>query len=328
MKINEKLLSICIPTFEGSHYLNDLLKSLVASLVDFDHVALEILVSDNNTNEQAAKFTASTVQSYSQTLPISLIDNPRKDLLLDGNLLNLLERSTGRFVWFICDDDAVTETAVQEVVSVLRKHKDDLNVLFMSYHESDENLHILERPIRPEINEEGRFYNRDEFIRATDLQFGLVSSLVVKRVSSLKCNLQDYVGQDSLHIPMVLQLADINGGYVIKKKLVLMRDNNTRWGASSDQIIIIGRLFGLFGIMHRLQYDKETIGWVQRYFFKSISRTILRCHVRGQFDKSEVIFNLKKLYYSSRAKLLLLILLIYTPRKFVRLTNKLRLLFK
>lgn len=325
--MQEKFLSICIPTFEGATYISDLLRSLKGAFPEFD-ASVEILISNNNIDSTCTSKTKYEVNKYDHDLPIRFIDNPRKDLRLDGNLLNLINESSGKFLWFICDDDVVTPSAVQQVVSVLKENEGDISVMFINYHEADEELQILKHPIRTPVTSEGNFGCGDDFLRATNLQFGLVSSLVFSREGVMNCELDRYAGKDSLHVPIVLQLAAKNGGYVIKDKLVIMRDNNSRWGASADQIIIISRLFALFGMVHQLQYKKETIKWLQRHFFMAISKTILRCNLRGEYDKFEVLQNLQTLYLNSPFNLTIFKILLYTPRSFVRVIFKLKVIFK
>ncbi len=263
----DKILSICVPTFEGADFLDDLLLSLCESMELCESEEFEIIVSNNNHDDDITRQTANIVSRYAASIPVKMIDNPHKSLRLDGNLYNLLNSATGKFVWFMCDDDAITKNALQKIVRVIKDIDDRCPLCFVNYFACDDKLNIIDDDDRSDITITGRVKNGNEFLKFTDLQFGLVSSIIVDRKEALKCNLNEYLGTDSLHIPLVLQLANQYGGYIERERLVLMRDNNARWGAGADQVIIISRLFGLFGIMHKLDYSIQTIKWVQNYFF-------------------------------------------------------------
>lgn len=324
IKVSNTLLTICIPTYEGVDYLDDVLTSLCDSIGSWGD-KLEILISNNNTDFEITRQTYDKVRCFEDKLPITIIENEQKNLKLDGNLYNLMLNAKGQYLWFLCDDDAITEDAIGRVMKTLEENVEKLFLLFINYHECDSNLKILRTTNRTEITKFGFFERGDEFLHASDLQFGLVSSIVMHRTAGLQCEIQNYLGRDSLHIPLILQLAAKYGGYVLKEKLVLMRDNNNRWGAGTDQVIIISRLLSLFGGLRKLGYDEKTENFVQNYFFISIIKTIIRCHARGKFDREEIFNNLKELFGESFYYFTILKLVLYMPPFFGKLIY---LLFK
>src|SRR5262249_43627784 len=61
---SEPLLSICIPTYNRSHFLKECLRSLFAQT--FDHSAVEVIVSDNASTDD----TPNVVRKYAERYPI------------------------------------------------------------------------------------------------------------------------------------------------------------------------------------------------------------------------------------------------------------------
>jgi glycosyltransferase involved in cell wall biosynthesis len=109
-------LSICIPTFNRSKYLAELLDSIVAQRID----GIEVVVSDDaspdDTVEIAGRYKTS-IQNF------KFIKQP-VNLGLDRNFLEVTSGATGEYVWLMGDDDKVEPGGIAKVLSALNRWPD------------------------------------------------------------------------------------------------------------------------------------------------------------------------------------------------------------
>ena len=106
---NKKKLSICIPTFNRIHLLDNCLNSIkIAS--SKSNLNIEVCISDNHSNEKINK----VVNNYEDKLDIKFNRND-KNLGLVVNILKSVSLASGEFAWIIGNDDLLTENCLSEV---------------------------------------------------------------------------------------------------------------------------------------------------------------------------------------------------------------------
>lgn len=121
-----KLLSICIPTYNRNKELKHLCNTFLGTLPDrFQEI--EILVCDNS-DEDKGKFNKETLSAY----PISYFKN-EKNLGFGGNVLECFKRASGEFVWIISDDDDISLDGFVEFFKWFRKHSNNFDCVLMKY---------------------------------------------------------------------------------------------------------------------------------------------------------------------------------------------------
>lgn len=114
---NNPLLTIGIPTYNGSRTIRNMLDILLPQ-VDFNTV--EILISDNCSTDE----TPEIINEYKKKFPqINVITN-ESNLGADGNFLQCMLTAKGKFVMLISDDDIIVENAVARIIAFLTKHED------------------------------------------------------------------------------------------------------------------------------------------------------------------------------------------------------------
>lgn len=122
---NDTLLTIAIPTYNRCSYLRELMPLLLGYVekINVDGRMIEILVSDNDSNDATGEYIASL--DWHQCL--SYYRN-EKNIGGDENFLMCIERSAGRYVWLFGDDDLISASGVEMVYDVLRGDYYDLVV--------------------------------------------------------------------------------------------------------------------------------------------------------------------------------------------------------
>jgi glycosyltransferase involved in cell wall biosynthesis len=114
-----KKLSICIPTYNRSKFLDTLLGSLSAQIAASGRSNdVEILVSDNHSKDDtalvAAKYQA-TIRYWKNS----------ENIGPDANFLKLFAEARGQFIWLPGDDDTVRDDTLRFLLRMIDTHNFD-----------------------------------------------------------------------------------------------------------------------------------------------------------------------------------------------------------
>jgi glycosyltransferase involved in cell wall biosynthesis len=113
----KKLISVCIPTYGRSVYL----QTAVKSVLEQEHRPLEILVGDDSPNEENHAFIASLPRA--EGVSVRYLPNPVR-LGQAGNVNRLLKASRGDWVVILHDDDFLFPGALGRLFDAVQKHPD------------------------------------------------------------------------------------------------------------------------------------------------------------------------------------------------------------
>lgn len=115
------LLTIAIPTYNGSKTIRYLLDSIVSQADD----RIETLVINNCSTDN----TPDIVNQYSERLPNCRIINQEKNVGPDANFLDCFKQAKGKYVHLISDDDVYIENSIPKILDVLSK--DDISLAYL-----------------------------------------------------------------------------------------------------------------------------------------------------------------------------------------------------
>lgn len=118
--MNTPLLSICIPTYKRPKALIECLNSVLHEK-GYSSKLVEIVVSDNDPRSPHKKFP-SAVNYWKNA----------KNLGPENNYLKLISHATGKYVFFLSDDDLLTKNALSTLIRILQTKK-NLFVLSSAY---------------------------------------------------------------------------------------------------------------------------------------------------------------------------------------------------
>lgn len=121
MTILRPRLSICIPTYNRSKYLLELLNSLAASIdcAGAGIAAVEICISDNASTDDTFE-TVSNWQADHQAVPLNLTVQAVNGGP-DRNYLAAAALAMGDYIWFMGSDDSVPTDAVTVVLAAIQE---------------------------------------------------------------------------------------------------------------------------------------------------------------------------------------------------------------
>lgn len=117
--MNQPILSICIPTYNRADYLRDALKSVCAQLTPELSEAVEVVVADNASIDH----TKTVAREYADRINrFVYVKNP-ENIGFDGNVNVVVRAASGRYCWYLGDDDAIVNGALAHMVEVCREDK-------------------------------------------------------------------------------------------------------------------------------------------------------------------------------------------------------------
>lgn len=121
-----KLLSICIPTYNRAEFLRALLHSLIPQVKDLNN-EIEIIISDNASSDD----TEQVVNEFMQSGLIRYNKN-EKNLLTAGNLMKLTtELAVGEYCWIIGDDDMINNGGLSAIIDIIKQNR-NINFFFLN----------------------------------------------------------------------------------------------------------------------------------------------------------------------------------------------------
>ena len=120
--MNRPLLSIAIPTYNGSKTIKDLLDSIASQMDE----RFEVLVINNCSTDN----TLQIVESYKDRLSNLRIINQSTNVGPDANFLDCFKKAEGKYVHLISDDDVYIENSIAKILDVLSGN-DDISLAYL-----------------------------------------------------------------------------------------------------------------------------------------------------------------------------------------------------
>lgn len=324
------LLTIGIPTYNGEITIRDSIESIISQFSDINMSNVELLISDNNSND----LTVDIANKYKSLYPnnIRIVNNRQNDLKLDGNLLNLFKNAKGQFVWILSDDDVLEKIAINYVINIIKKYKNDLGVIMTNYSECDYQLQYKKKRYREDILEDIFCENGDDFFIKSKLLFGLISSLIIKRDSWLASDFKQYIGLNSLHVAAIIQILNKEKSFIISNKLVKFRmdtlTGKPSWGEQGAFIIIAYQHIQIFHSMRYLNYKKETIDFLINTHYRGNYFTVALAKAQGFKDTRRAFSEMKKCYQHKFFFWIFDVPILFMPSIFFKILYKLYKFYK
>lgn len=136
-----KILSICLPTFNRAEELDNQLTWLFKEIQGFEDEC-EVIVSDNCSSDNTQEVVEKWRSLFCKTTFKS--NRNRENVGWMRNFACCLNASAGKYTWIVGDDDLVYEGTLAYVLKNL-KEKPDLSLLYLNFLGRDKNTgQILE----------------------------------------------------------------------------------------------------------------------------------------------------------------------------------------
>lgn len=217
MSQNLTKISVCIPAYNRP----DLLISLLDSILGQKYTNYEIVICEDASPMRDQ--IRNIVDEYKIKWPeIFHYYENEKNLGYDGNIRNLITKSSGDYCFFMGNDDLMYPDALRTVALAISRH-DNIGVVLRTYASFDE---------RPEnINQIFRYFENEAFFPAgpdTITTFYrrsvVISGLVINRDEALKYSTNIFDGTLLYQLYLVANILTEMNGVFSPKVLALYRN--------------------------------------------------------------------------------------------------------
>ena len=230
--MDNPLLSICIPTYNRADCLKQCLNSIVSQFSNPEiYSQVEIVISDNNSADNTELVVKQFQSMYHGIFYKKNIDN----LGVDRNILQVVEMSSGKFVWLLGDDDALFPGILLYIIKVLQNEKADYFITNCWGYNNSLTEKAVNKPnfIFSEDQNYNSLYN---FVITTKPGKGLVGlfcglsmQLFLKDTWSAYVNKEQFIGTSAIHLHILMSVMKNRKFSLLAKPCVMVRASNIRW---------------------------------------------------------------------------------------------------
>ena len=129
------LVSILIPTYNRAEYFE---QALISAL-NQSYLNIEIIVGDNSDNDDTKKICERYIERYENIKYIKNTEN----LGMNGNIENLYEQATGRYINYLLDDDLFERNKIETMMNYfIKDRKSELSFISSNRKIIDDNGNI------------------------------------------------------------------------------------------------------------------------------------------------------------------------------------------
>lgn len=266
MEKNVKMikLSICIPTYNRKQFLKEALNSIVEQITDEIVKKIEIVISDNDSNDGTEEF----IKNYIKKTRVKIIYHKnKKNLGADLNYLKSVELANGEYCWIFGSDDLLNEESLKKVYSNLKNKHD---VYLYNRINCDYDMNKLNKCFwLDEIIEDTlfNFKNKYEFSfylkhsKSLGALFSYLSSIIFKKSKWDKVKYDDkFTGTAYSHVYIIMSFIEQETFKLKynKRAIVLSRGENDSFFRNSLQRIMLD-LEGYYMLSKNLKFDNKIL---------------------------------------------------------------------
>jgi abequosyltransferase len=215
---SRKLFSVCIPAYNRAHHLTSLLDSIFTQ----DYQDFEVVICEDLSRER--KQIAAIVHEYQSRYPEMLryFEN-EENLGYDANIRNLVQKASGKFCFFMGNDDIMCQGALQNAASVVRRYP-NVGLVLKSYGWFDETPEKVNQEIRW-FEEEREFPPGIPAIRFAFRRSGVLSGYIVHRDDADQAATANFDGTLYYQMHLTASVLINKTAVCTPKVLVLCRGN-------------------------------------------------------------------------------------------------------
>ncbi len=215
-----RLISICIPTYNRARYLGETLASVLPQLGP----DIDLVVSDNCSTDH----TREIVARYQRCWPALWYFSNHANLGFDRNVLRCLELASGEYIWFLGSDDRLKEGAVEAVRQRIIEAPTRPTLVYVNHEVTDNAGQLLVASKVGDVRDR-EFTSAGECLDRLGLNLGFLSALVLRRERCAQvASIAEFVGSEWIHLHVVLSCL-VGGGPIeyIGRPLVRARRSVT-----------------------------------------------------------------------------------------------------
>lgn len=226
------LVSICIPTYNRSNLIGELLDSVLAQT----YTNFEIIITDNSDNLKTKEF----IEAKYKDQRVKYFKN-EKNIGMGGNTLIAFSYINGEYLTFTPDDDIwIDENKLQKQVKFLQKHQ-NINIVYSNAKSIDYNGNELDK-FSSIYKDEGRnnfiILNATELLPGTSTKYFLNILTPVLRTEKLLGIFKESWKFESEEY-MCYYIASVNEkiGFIYDKTVALREAEHYRTAVENGKVV-------------------------------------------------------------------------------------------
>ena len=296
------ILSICIPTYQRSDLLKNLLDCISRQVKPNDS-DVEIIVSDNASKDS----TYEVVKEYQKRLPLNYHRN-HKNLGAAKNVLICPDYASGEFCWILGDDELIYQNSISTILEKL-KNIGDTNGLVIGFTiEAEEERPLFltgndresskSRPIfkNVHIDEKFKFWEDTFKLSSYPALYTSVVSIVFRRLPWLEAKskvkfrdkMEDHTSLETT-FPHTCIWAHMFSGepiFLHTKPVLHMFVGRQEWFSDKWPTMLFVQCLDLCDLLHELKANQDSIKYYRsRIFLQSNQLSKLLCSPSEYADR-------------------------------------------
>lgn len=279
--IDEILLTIAIPTYNGAGTLEETLNSVVSQL----QPGVDILISDNASTDGTAEIVRKYQVDYSQ---IHYRCN-EENLGADRNFDLAIRQAVGKYVWLFSDDDLMESGAIKCVLDALNQHH-DLGAIFVNYSVYSPDNKCLD-PRASAIKEDQYFEDGEMFFRAVTIGPIFCSSNVVQRSLWVAADITRFIGSNWVHYGVITSFMRNTPGYCIANPYVRLI-SRAKWNTQGQLFKLTLTLAKIINQLSLYGYSCSVIRTLLGALAKPLPMTTINAKRDGLIISRELVRSL------------------------------------
>lgn len=291
--MSNKLLSICIPTYNRSECLRECLDSVLITIGGHER-DIEIVISDNASTDN----TGDIIRAFQEMHPWIRYHRNEQNIGAERNFRHVATLAQGENVWIFGDDDKMESNAIPSVLDSVRAGYD---LTICNYSSWDKQFALqLKQSAFPEGQDQA-FDDPNKLMERFGLHLGYISSVVIKKALFLKLPAEEYEAYIEYGFPFLL--AVYNGVVMKRCKVNFIADPIfcNRGGNSGDydwyKYFVTGSSLIFDELLHK-GYTKTAVQAARHQVLKDfVIPSIVGLKLRENGDKNKSVSKLLLKHY-------------------------------
>lgn len=265
---DEILLSIAIPTYNGSNYIEDTLESIIPQVTLSPH-KVDIVISDNASDDN----TQDIIKKYQKNYQFIKYFRNNANVGPDKNFDLAIRRSEGKYVWLFSDDDLMKPGSVEVVMRTISAFP-ELEIIWINYGLYNQNLSECRVNKRDLMISEDTYCNSAErYYEITGILSTGCATNIVKRESWCNLESDSKVGSSFIHVEMISNILIQNPkSFIIVYPFVTIRQrDDSRWSQKGKILFLTVNLTKIYKRNIDLGYSKKVMeDVIKKEIFKDL----------------------------------------------------------
>ena len=302
---DQKVISIAIPTYNGSEFLAETLHSILSQPLS-DKV--EVVLCDDRSTDATRQIAGKFRDDYDN---VKLFEN-RENLGMDRNFEQVAAHATGKYVWFCGQDDIIGQGAIEKVLSILQGDS-AIDFIYANYGQYD---HTMKNVIADRVlflDSDTACADAKDFLSKVGMNLPTFLPAYILRKSLWdRIDKKRFYGTQYIQVGVLLALLPDIKTYIVAHPYVKGRIPDDGWQRSYLKVLdIFTGYLEVITYYHRLNPDLITDAIYKEHFqfcWKNILSLIIKIRLEHLSLNEKLLERLPRIFsfaYLSFVKMLL-----------------------